>query len=74
MPRNFGAAHMNPGHYGNITDGLAGIGAMGVGIVGGLLGAVAGSGLKMKDGALYGAIAGFAVPFVLLAPKKDDAA
>ena len=77
MSRNFGAAHLNPRNFGNaeeINKGIAGAGAAGFGMMGALVGAVAGSNLPFKDGWLYGAIAGFILPVLILAPKTEESA
>jgi hypothetical protein len=56
-----------------VKKGLASAGAAGFGLMGGLVGAVMGTSLPFKDGWLYGGIAGFLLPMILLAPKKDEA-
>lgn len=76
------ALRSNPAHYGSpdadqIKRGLAGAGAAGFGIMGALLGAAVGASIQvrgkpLKDGWLYGSIAGFMLPVILLAPKTDD--
>jgi len=83
---SFGALALqsNPAHYGSpdadeIKRGLAGVGAAGFGIMGALLGAAVGASIQvrgkpLKDGWLYGSIAGFMLPVILLAPKTDEAA
>jgi hypothetical protein len=68
MARNFGATESN-----DVKKGLASAGAAGFGLMGGLVGAVMGTSLPFKDGWLYGGIAGFLLPMILLAPKKDEA-
>jgi hypothetical protein len=79
LPSSLGALALqsNPAHYGaaeEINKGLAGVGAAGFGMMGAMIGAVAGSNLPFKDGWLYGAIAGFMLPVLVLAPKSEEAA
>ncbi len=78
------AFRSNPAHYGSpdsddVKRGLAGAGAAGFGLMGALIGAAVGAGIQfrgkpLKDGWLYGAIAGFMLPVIVLAPKSEDAA
>ena len=73
------ALQSNPAHYGSpdsgdVKRGLAGAGAAGLGIVGGMIGAVVGSNLPFKDGALWGGIVGFVLPMLAFAPKAEESA
>jgi hypothetical protein len=82
---SFGALALqsNPAHYGSpdaddVQRGLQGAGAAGFGIMGALIGAAVGAGIQfrgkpLKDGWLYGSMAGFLLPVILLAPKKEEA-
>jgi len=63
---------------GEVKKGLAGAGAAGFGIIGAVIGAGIGSSIRvrgkpLKDGWLYGSMAGFLLPVILLAPKKEEA-